>query len=590
MIPNVTRGDRMPGLIGYLVGPGRHNEHTEPHLIDGDGWLMAWHSGDSLDAHSAQQIARHLDAPRRRNDVEVPRGHVWHCSLSLRAEEGSLSDEQWSGIARDFVAAMEFDDCQGSKEPCRWVAIHHGASQGGNDHIHIAVDLVRPDGTKADVFRDFRRAQSACRALEKKWGLEQLESAREQRSTRGVKAGEIEAQARRVARAKWRRRPDVKDGAEPRWEDLPRDRRADLIGAERAAASARHDLGVTVRGAAAAADDEAAFVRNLREAGVLARPRYADGRRDVVTGYSVALKPQAGERPIWYGGGRLAHDLTLSRLRTDWPDTAQSASEAVAQWNAAKKHQPTGRSQRPPAMDPSQWGRCADQIAGLVDQLASVPLTDRDRWAATSRQAAGVLAAWSQATERGQGPLGRAAEVVSRSGQTWQPSGPGVAGSGQVMRGAAMAMAAAARGGQGVVAQVAMMRQMMTLVVALAAAARAGSQARQAEALATVARTDLAAVHRSLDQAANRVTVPGPVTEQERPPAPGEQEAAERIEEAQPGPSMPPQARPGQPGRSMRELAFGKPATEAARRPPPDIGHGRTRPPRPDRDRGHERG
>ena len=29
MMPNVVRGDRMAGLLTYLTGPGRANEHTE---------------------------------------------------------------------------------------------------------------------------------------------------------------------------------------------------------------------------------------------------------------------------------------------------------------------------------------------------------------------------------------------------------------------------------------------------------------------------------------------------------------------------------------------------------------------------------
>lgn len=51
----------------------------------------------------------------------------------------------------------------------------------------------------------------------------------------------------------------------------------------------------------------------MRRAGLLAR--FADGRTDVVTHCSVAERPQAGERPIWYGGGHLARDLSLPRLR-----------------------------------------------------------------------------------------------------------------------------------------------------------------------------------------------------------------------------------------------------------------------------------
>ncbi|OFT92930.1 hypothetical protein HMPREF3092_06470 [Brevibacterium sp. HMSC24B04] len=48
MMPNVVRGDRMAGLLTYLTGPGRANEHTEPHLVAGDEAMMAWHDDDEL--------------------------------------------------------------------------------------------------------------------------------------------------------------------------------------------------------------------------------------------------------------------------------------------------------------------------------------------------------------------------------------------------------------------------------------------------------------------------------------------------------------------------------------------------------------
>jgi hypothetical protein len=67
-------------------------------------------------------IARHLDRPRAAYDVEAKGGHVWHCSSSLRADEGTLTDEQWAAIANDFVRAMEF-------APCRWGAVRHGLSR-----------------------------------------------------------------------------------------------------------------------------------------------------------------------------------------------------------------------------------------------------------------------------------------------------------------------------------------------------------------------------------------------------------------------------------------------------------------------------
>ena len=49
------------------------------------------------------------------------------------------------------------------KAACRWVAVRHGLSTNGNDHVHIAVSLVREDGTKASTHNDFKNAQQVCR-------------------------------------------------------------------------------------------------------------------------------------------------------------------------------------------------------------------------------------------------------------------------------------------------------------------------------------------------------------------------------------------------------------------------------------------
>ena len=76
MMPNITRGDRMSGLMTYLVGAGRANEHTEPHLVAGDAAMMAWHDDAELGRDSALAIARHLDRPRKAFDVDVKGGHV----------------------------------------------------------------------------------------------------------------------------------------------------------------------------------------------------------------------------------------------------------------------------------------------------------------------------------------------------------------------------------------------------------------------------------------------------------------------------------------------------------------------------------
>ena len=249
--------------------------------------------------------------------------HVWHCSLSLRADEGQLSDEQWSQITTDFVRAMEFDDNQGTKAPCRWVAVRHGLSGDGNDHVHLAVSLVRDDGTKASTHKDFYRAQQAARALEVVHGLERLESsvAGEPGATRGFTPAE---QRKAEERAAWVARTTIekRDGAGA-WDQLtPDERRAEVARRWRLNLP-REVLARKVRGCATASADEAEFVRRLRKTGLLVRPRFAEGTQDVIAGYSVAERPASrAERPVWYGGNRLARDLGLTRLRehTGWPD------------------------------------------------------------------------------------------------------------------------------------------------------------------------------------------------------------------------------------------------------------------------------
>jgi len=80
----------------------------------------------------------------------------------------------------------------------------------------------------------------------------------------------------------------------------------------------RRRLERTVRAAATAASTEAQWLARLGELGVAVEPRWARGG-DRVVGYRVALadppREQAGSKAVWFGGGTLAHDLTLPALR-----------------------------------------------------------------------------------------------------------------------------------------------------------------------------------------------------------------------------------------------------------------------------------
>jgi hypothetical protein len=96
--------------------------------------------------------------------------HVFHVSLSLGADQGRLPDGTWADIAGDYVTAMGFT-AAGGKAECQWVAVRHGLSAGGNDHLHIAVCLVREDGTRASDWRSKLNSRRAADAVEVKYGL-----------------------------------------------------------------------------------------------------------------------------------------------------------------------------------------------------------------------------------------------------------------------------------------------------------------------------------------------------------------------------------------------------------------------------------
>ena len=481
----------MGGLLGYLVGAGTRNEHSDPHLVAGDAFLMAWHGEAQLSEAGGREVAQYLDQPRTAFGVEVAGGHVWHCSLSLPAEAGLLGDEKWGRIAQGFIAKMGFDDADGSKAPARWVAVHHGQSVAGNDHIHLVVNLVREDGTKAGIHNDYARAQRACRELEAEHGLEQLDP---QRAGRGqFKRAEREIAARQAAQAEFEARR--RSGQETRdWSELSaKDRDGLCAQAFARVEPPRAVIARMVRGAATAACDEAEFVRRARRVGLLLRPRFASGREDVVTGYSVALRPpMAGQRPVWFGGGQIGHDLSLPRLRERWTDSPQAASAAAAEWSAARRgRRPVapGAETRDPV--PADWVRVAQEVRDLREQLRGVPADDLQTWRRVAAETAGAFASWSAQVEDSPGPLAATAQALARSADRLRlrrPSRP----AGGSAAGGAVWLAAVARSGAGPVSQAIVMRELVNLAFAIHAANRAAGDARRAGVLERAVREELA--------------------------------------------------------------------------------------------------
>jgi Relaxase/Mobilisation nuclease domain len=391
VIPNITRGGRMNGLVAYLVGPGRANEHREPRLIAGDPSVMALHAGHELGRAEALEVGRYLEQPQRAFGTRVTTAvkdaegvkvgerdaHVWHCSLNLAAEEGVLTDERWSEIATEFVREMGF----GGEDGCRWAAVRHGESKSGNDHVHLVVNLVREDGSKANVWNDRPRAQQVCGELELRHGLQVLES---RAAGRGGVRGITPA------------------------EQAVTERQGDVV-------PARQRLERLIRGCAAMAADEGEFVRLARGHGVRLRPRYEKGSTDRVAGYSAALAPASGQAAVWFGGGHLARDLTLPRLRSDWVDTDRARMAAVGEWGKARQPASPEAAHRVRRV---AWERLPGR-ARQPEGVASLLSNDVAGWAHAAHVTAGTFAAWSLAREREPGPLDAAGRELARLAQAY---------------------------------------------------------------------------------------------------------------------------------------------------------------------------
>ncbi len=385
---------------------------------------MSWFAEQKLTARDGRAIGRDLQAPTLAHNVKVKDGHVWHCPLSIEAAEGQLSDEQWGQIAQKFMTRMGFVSDDPDEPSLRWVAVRHGLSKNGNDHIHLAVNLVFEDGSVANLWPrnaagkpvgDYKRAQTICRDVEVEYGLRRVGVGG--RSTRGYEPGEIEAEARRRAQALHEHQHRAGKNVQG-WDELTPERRARLVADQRPGEAVRFSLARRVRGCAVASVDEAEFVRRLRGQGMLVRPRFARGTQDVIEGYRVALRPRYGERPIWFGGGTLGRDLSLPRLREEWPDTPQTATAAAAEWRAAWRGVRVANPGRETTGQPTT-PVVREQVGQDIELMAQRLRIARDAtpvlWARTAHQVAGALASWSQATEPIPGPLARAADAIANA-------------------------------------------------------------------------------------------------------------------------------------------------------------------------------
>ena len=279
MIGKVTRGSNVRRLLYYLYGPGKANEHTDPHLVAGFGDPAELEPERLRGGYrDFRRLAGLLNQPLAAVNGDNYPKPVWHCSVRAAPDDRLLSDAEWARVAAHIMhrtgLAPDGDDLG-----VRWVAVRHAP-----DHIHLVATLARQDRHRPSLWNSYRKLRDACRDTEEWFGLRSTPPADRTAARRPTRA-ETEQAARR-------------------GQDEP----------------ARVRLRREVCTAAAGARTEDEFFAHLAEAGVLVRRRYSTQNPGQVTGYAVGLPGHTARdgQVVWFGGGKLAADLTLPKLRARW--------------------------------------------------------------------------------------------------------------------------------------------------------------------------------------------------------------------------------------------------------------------------------
>ncbi|MFF5895536.1 relaxase/mobilization nuclease domain-containing protein [Streptomyces argenteolus] len=333
-------GSNTRGLLAYLYGPGRHDEHLDPHLVTGFAMLGMPDPGRDENA-TLTELSRHLDEPVRLRNSEFGKpvtDHVWHCPVRAAPEDRHLSDTEWGEIAQRIVQAAGIAP-EGDDLACRWIAVRHA-----DDHIHILATTVREDGRRPKLHDSGIRVGDACREIEKDYGLRRLK--------KGDRTG-----TRRPTQAEMHK--------------------ADRLGWEQ---TSREWLQDRIRAAIPHATTTEELLAYLEAGDILVKPRC--GPSGDLLGYAVGRPGDLNKdgEQIYHPGGKIAPDLSLPKLR------------ARLETGAPEEH-PTARRDRPI----TPWDQATEALDTLHTESTSTSADEDARMQANIGALGELLEATAQA-------------------------------------------------------------------------------------------------------------------------------------------------------------------------------------------------
>ncbi|MEV6360349.1 relaxase/mobilization nuclease domain-containing protein [Nocardia asteroides] len=383
-----------------MFSPGKYNEHTNPRVIaawqsDPGALQPVWVGPDDCDfapgeiGKLANQVTALSDAiglPTEQPEPGQPgytkHGYIWHLPVAIGAEDGELDQQTWRRIAEDMLHETGIAKT-GDAGACRWIAVHHGKSVHGNDHIHIAAVMVRADtGKRFYPDNDWKAVRRVARRWEQALGL-RLTAINDPLAVPTPTRGEQEKAERRRAA-----------GDEGMLRTTP-------------GAAARIQLRQMITETAAIATSTDEFVARLRDAGILVDLTYNDAGQ--IRGWAVAapgdVSGKTGE-PIYFAPSRhLGADMSWPRVTARWSTT----TPALAAVRAAATTE-TAREPHTVLAD------SAERVRGVTAAVRG----GQSDVAMVARELHDVIGSWAAIADGAarRGPLSRATWVYDRAART----------------------------------------------------------------------------------------------------------------------------------------------------------------------------
>jgi hypothetical protein len=381
----LPRGRRVQGVLRYLYKTGKDSRHVDPRVIG------SWRDPISVEPpvgadgmRDFRPLTALLEQPLAIRDADRwPKQPVWHCVLRAAPGDRPLRDAELLDAVQELMHRTGLSVRGKEGEGVRWVAVCHG-----DNHVHVVATMARQDGRRAHIDREYIRVGQAARWAERKYGLHVTGRADGTAAKRPSRAEQ--EKARRAGRT------------------VP----------------PRVTLRRKVEAAAAASRTEAEFFTGLAARGLAVRLRNSITNTGEVTGYAVGLPGDvtAEGGQVWFGGGKLAPDLTLPKLRRRWDGAA---------------------AEGPAARDSASVNEVYALAAEAARRAAAEIAAGKRGAADTAWAAADLLTAAADAT--GNRELRKAADSLRRAAcEPWRRI-PAASQSGRTLRAAARLLASTRR-------------------------------------------------------------------------------------------------------------------------------------------------